>query len=307
MSVFSLANPTSPALLRRIEQDTTALGKIYEVHDMYVRNDTVYASAGWQGLKVFRLTSASTFTPIGTYDGYYKHGYNHSSFLTRNGKYVLFCDEVPDKLPMHFINVENMGNIQPVRYWQPGPQTTPHNPYIIGDDHAVVSCYKDGLYVYDISDPDTIREAGYFDTYPQGGLNTGDYSGGAYQGNWGAYPFLPSGIIIANDMQNGVFVLDPTAAYNGTHGSPVATGEVAGGERLAVYPNPSRGAVMVSGLAEQRGMLSVTNALGDLVMQIPLEGAAQRRIDLSGFPQGCYLLTVEADRMVAHKKIILSK
>ena len=53
-------------------------------------------------------------------------------------------------------------------------------------------------------------EVGNYDTYPI----LGDYSG--FSGCWGAYPFLPSGLILASDIGNGLFVLEPTyqrAAY----------------------------------------------------------------------------------------------
>src|SRR5690606_22346046 len=56
MAVFSLANPEVPQLLRMLEQDIPESVASY-VHDMYVRNDTVYASCGTQGLNVFKLTA----------------------------------------------------------------------------------------------------------------------------------------------------------------------------------------------------------------------------------------------------------
>jgi hypothetical protein len=76
---------------------------------MYVRNDTVFASAGYEGLRMMKLKSDNTFQLLGTYYGYPQAGYNHSSWLTKNGKYLLFADEVPESLPMNFIDVSNMG------------------------------------------------------------------------------------------------------------------------------------------------------------------------------------------------------
>ena len=42
-----------------------------------------------------------------------------------------------------------------------------------------------------------------YDTYTQG-------SGNGFNGCWGVYPFLPSGTIVASDIDNGLFVLQPT-------------------------------------------------------------------------------------------------
>ena len=58
---------------------------------------------------------------------------------------------------------------------------------------------------------DSLWQAGHR-THPQGGGNVGNYFGNDYRGNWGAYPYLPSGIIIAQDMQvviERIDVLEP--------------------------------------------------------------------------------------------------
>ena len=57
--------------------------------------------------------------------------------------------------------------------------------------------------ITDISHPNNPIEVGHYDTYPQG-------SGNGFYGCWGVYPYLPSGNILASDMQNGLFVLGPT-------------------------------------------------------------------------------------------------
>src|SRR5690606_37719074 len=79
MTVWSLDDPENPSLIRRLEKDDNTVS---EVHDMYVRNDTVYASAGWQGIRIYELDRAdSSFTQIGSYNNYGNIGsYNHSSF-----------------------------------------------------------------------------------------------------------------------------------------------------------------------------------------------------------------------------------
>src|SRR5690606_37024793 len=129
--------------------------------------------------------------------------------------------EVPGSIPIHMVDVQNPGNIQPLSTFNADSLTTPHNPYLIGNKFAIVSSYQDGLHIYDISTPTLVSHVGFFDTYYQGGVNTGDYNPDVYKGNWGAYPFLPSKLIIASDMQNGIFILDASAAYSTAVVDPV--------------------------------------------------------------------------------------
>ena len=77
----------------------------------------------------------------------------------------------------------------------------PHNPFIRGD-YLFCSYYHDGIQVFDVSDPLNPFTAAYYDTNP---TDTA-YSG--FEGNWGTYPFLPSGLILASDILTGLYVLE---------------------------------------------------------------------------------------------------
>ncbi len=208
MRVYSLATPTAPLLLRTLSQDYPS---ITYVHDMFVRNDTVYASCGYQGLQVYKFTAGNTFTVLGSLTSYPQSGYNHSSYLTQNGKNLVFCDEVPTNLAVKVADVTNLANITVSSLFRPNLFTgfVGHNPYGLGNKWVFVSCYEDGLNLYDISTPTLPVLSGYFDTHPLYGANVGgNYGPGSYNGNWGSYPFFKSGLILAVDMQNGVFILE---------------------------------------------------------------------------------------------------
>jgi len=308
MTIWSLATPTAPVLLQRVETQISN-NIIHDAHDMYARNDTIYVSAGWQGLAILKQTSPrDTLIQIGSYTGYPFAGYNHSSMITQNGKYLMFCDEVPASLPIHFVDIQNMSNIQPVSMFHPAPLTTPHNPYILGNKFAVVSCYQDGLYIYDISQPNNISIAGYFDTYPQGGLNNNsNYGQGAYAGTWGAYPYLPSGILIANDMQNGTFILNPQPAYTTsltTPINPVSINQYSIAEnKIRVYPNPAQNQILFNVPFSLQNKISVAEYY-DLnekkVLSEPmLENAdALKQLNISQLPNGIYFLKLISNNEV---------
>lgn len=300
MNVYSLATPTAPVLLRSLSQDYPSIST---VHDMYVRKDTVFASCGNQGLYIFKFNSNNTFTQLGSYTGYTSAAYNHSSMLTQNGKYLFFCDEVPAGLPMRFIDVQNLSNIQPVQTFIPHPNTTPHNPYLIGNNTAIVSCYQDGLYIYDIANPGNATVAGFFDTHPQGGFNVGNYFGNDYRGNWGAYPYLPSGIIIAQDMQNGIFLLDPTAAYSTITGVKKNSTEKS---NFMFFPNPASDLISVNYRTQNDSKIELRNSIGQLVFEQKFNGPVSDYVDVSKYANGSYILSITEKGETINKKLIIN-
>lgn len=299
VGVFSLLNPVQPFFLRSVTSDYSFVGG----HDMYSRNDTVYVSDPGNGIIVLKYDSAlNKFNMLGTYSGYNKQGYNHSNFLTQNGKYLIFCDEVPAAIPIHLVDVSNLQNIQPVSEFLPGPYTIPHNPYIIGNDWAIISCYEDGLHIYDIKDPYNVKHAGYFDTYTVSGIDQGYYTG-SYVGNWGAYPFLPSKTIIAIDMQNGAFFLDADEAY-GVNKSVSKKDSV--GSCLTAYTIPTSQYLELKGSAKSNVKLELFSPEGQLVFTRTFSETYHDKINTETLPNGFYILKVTGEECLSVKKILIT-
>ena len=308
LAVYSLATPTAPVLLRKLQQDYPFVSY---VHDMYTRNDTIFASCGYQGLYLFQLTASNTFTQLGSFTNYASgSSYNHSSFLTQNGKYLLFCDEVPPGKPIRIVDVQNFSNIVQTSTTIPYPQSTPHNPYLIGNDLAIISCYQEGLMVYNISNPSSPYVSGYFDTYPQGGAPSGTYSNSPYRGNWGAYVDLPSGLIVANDMQNGVFILDPSAAYANTVAVNLPTSTVGLDNyslknNFAIFPNPALDKIRITYASKNEVRLQITSILGELVFEKTYKNGINESLWISELESGTYFIKLsEEDNVVVQKFIV---
>jgi choice-of-anchor B domain-containing protein len=301
MTIYSLATPTNPTLLRSLKEDAPFISV---VHDMYVNNDTVFASCGNQGLYIFKYNSAAnTFTQLGSYANYSSGAaYNHASALTADKKTLVFCDEVPYFLPIRIVDVQNPANIIPQSTINPYQYTTPHNPYMIGSRWAIISCYEDGLNIYDISDPASPVFAGFFDTHPQGGINAnGAYNG--YRGNWGAYPFFPSGLILALDMQNGVFILDASKTYI----QPVGFTENAQMEtNFQIYPSPASNHINITSAKNENAAVSVLNILGETVLTQQLSIFGKQKIDVSNLANGAYFVNLKTDKGSLTKKIIIN-
>lgn len=299
LNIYSLATPSAPVLMRRLDQDFPL---VTYVHDMFVRNDTIFASCGNQGLYIFKwISSTLSFVQLGSYTGYPFAGYNHSSYITDDGKKLVFCDESPTALPIKLVDVQNLANIQPLTTFKPHANTTPHNPYVIGNNLAVVSCYQDGINIYNISNPNNVFLAGYFDTYPQGGFNTGNYNSADYRGNWGAYPYLPSGIIIATDMQNGVFILDPSVAN--------VTGvksNINSKTNLMFYPNPASDKISINYNSSNSSLVQIKNTMGQLIFEKMFNGSIHEYIDVNNFANGTYIISVYEKDQTSTKKLIIN-
>ncbi|MBA3705114.1 MAG: choice-of-anchor B family protein [Bacteroidetes bacterium] len=236
MAVYSLANPQLPVLLRGLEQDYPNIGF---AHDMFVRNDTVYASCGGQGLFIYKFNSNNTFSLINSLTAYPNQGYNHSSYLTPNGKTLVFCDEVPENLNVKILDVTDLKNMSIIKSFKSNEGATAHNPYVFETDRAVIAYYQDGLQIFDISNPALPIKTGYFDTDTLKGKNTNFDNNPTYHGCWGAYVDLPSHLILASDMQNGLYVLDASIALG-------LKEKISFSNSVNIYPNPTNSSISIT-------------------------------------------------------------
>jgi hypothetical protein len=277
--VYDLAaDPEYPTLIRALNQDYNTPGT---VHDMFVRNDTVYASGGFDGLYIFKFNdgTTNTFTQLGSLTNYPEQGYNHSSSLTADGNTLIFMDEVPDGRGIKSLDVSNFGNLTINQVFRSNAGNTPHNPYVIGNDVLIAANYTDGLQIFNISNPSNVVRTGYFDTDTL--INFPNYTQ-AYHGCWGAY-ILPSGVVLASDMQNGLYVFDISQAINSTPEQPVS-------QSVNAYPNPFNSDFFIN-LQLNRAQdvtYNVYDNTGRLVLQ-----------SRQAMPSGNSLLEVPAEALLA--------
>ncbi len=307
MRVYSLATPSVPVLLRTLSQDYPSINY---VHDMLVRNDTVFASTGWGGLYVFKYNSGTNkFTQLGSLTTYPESGYNHSSSMTPNGKTLVFCDENTN-LSIKVADISNLGNITVSALTRPNMNTgfIAHNPYVVSNEWVYVSCYQDGLMLYDISTPSAPYVKGFFDTYPQGGSGpVTDYGGTCCRGNWGAYPWLPSGLVVAVDMQNGIFLLKPSSIIGIKEENKTVL-------NANIYPNPASNVLNITFASDdtRSNTIEITNVLGQTIYKeenlndssFPI---AFKTIDLSNFSNGTYLISIRNENRSYKQKFIITK
>ena len=190
--ILSLANPTSPV-------QTAYYSASGYVHDVYVWNDTAYASAG--SSQTYDLVNLSNKSNPQLIDKSLSLPsiYAHSGWLTEDKRYFIACEEfnVRDITVWDLQDRSNWNLVVPT--FQTASNTPVHNVFVKGN-FAHISYYKDGYVVLDIADPTNPVIAGYYDTYPS--------SSGTYAGAWGCYPYFLSGAVIISDINTGLYVFD---------------------------------------------------------------------------------------------------
>jgi len=174
----------------------------FYIHDGMVRGDTLWAGCVNDGFMAVIDVSDKT-NPITMVTHVTPNSFTHNVWPSDDGQTVYTTDEKSNAFIASY-DVSDLANINELDRIQssPGENVIPHNVFVVGD-YLVTSYYRDGVVIHDASNPSNIVEVGHYDTSPF-------YSGGGFNGCWGVYPYLPSGLIIASDIENGLFVFDPT-------------------------------------------------------------------------------------------------
>ncbi|MBI1287762.1 MAG: choice-of-anchor B family protein [Flavobacteriales bacterium] len=277
-AVFSLADPTSPTLLLNCPLDVPFWGPIGYVHDTYVRGDTAYLNAGTNGLFVVDFHDINNPVMIGSMDVYPQSGYNHSGWLMADKPYYALADETFGK-DVKIVDVSDMADLHVVDTITSGvdENSIPHN-LIYRGDQLFISYYFDGLYMFDCSDPTHPQLAGFYDTSTEPHVN------GLYRGCWGVYPLLPSGHILASDMQTGLWVFGSNLVAGVNEPSKDATKD------LTVYPNPVENVLHLG-----KNYTNIRYRISDMAGREVMHGKSIGTIDVSELGTGIYVITVLAD------------
>lgn len=169
-------------------------------HDAYARGDTLWSANINDGFfTVFDISNRQSPTLLATQTT--SRNFTHNIWPSDDGQTVFTTDEKSSAW-IDAYDVSDLGDVKLVDKWQtPNPGVVPHNAHV-HQDYVVISYYVDGLIILDGSRPQNLVEVARFDTYPLSPMDD-------FDGAWGAYPFLPSGLIIVSDRQTGLHVLQP--------------------------------------------------------------------------------------------------
>ncbi|MCS6917894.1 MAG: choice-of-anchor B family protein [Chitinophagales bacterium] len=179
------------------------LGKYTQhyIHDGFVRGDTLWASEIYDG--ILRILDVSNpASPVILADIPTPGDFTHNAWPTSDNHYVFTTDEVTNSYITAY-DVSDLGNVTEIDRAQahPGTGSIVHNVHLYNDTFLVAAYYRDGVVIYDVSNPANMVKVAEYDTYAG--------SGSGFNGTWGVYPWLPSGTIIASNIEDGLFVLTP--------------------------------------------------------------------------------------------------
>lgn len=279
----------------------------FYLHDVFVRDGLCYGAAIGEGfmaiMDVSALPAITVLSQVST-----PTGATHNTWLTDDGRHCLTCDEAQTG-HVGVFDVQDRFNPFLVAQWRnpDEPNSSVHNVYVRGD-FAHCAWYKAGYEVLNIQDPSNPIRAGYYDTYD--GVGT-------YNGVWAVYPFQPSGVVYASDMETGLYlfrfatsIIEGTVSEAGS-GAPIAaatvrepatgktaTSDAAGNYRLYVDDGPRT--IVFEAFGYEPDTATVIAAEGTAVplsaslVKIPagsLQGVA-RALD-TGLPLGGVRVAVE--------------
>jgi len=130
--------------------------------------------------------------------------YIHSGWVTDDKRFVLLHDEFDEtrgglNSTVRIFLIDDLTAPVQVGQWTGPTRAIDHNGFVRGNRYYM-SNYEKGLTVLDITDPSNPTIAGGFDTFPTS-------NSASFNGAWGVYPFLPSGLILVSDINSGLYVL----------------------------------------------------------------------------------------------------
>lgn len=178
-------------------------------HDVYAEDSLLYTSDIYQGIfSIFDVSNIDEPVLLGTQETPFS--FTHNTWISEDGN-TLFTTDERANAPVAAYDISDYDNIQKLDEFRPmetiNTGVIPHNVHVL-NDFLVISHYTDGLVIVDAQRPSNLVEIGNYDTFQ------GDGQG--FSGAWGAYPFLPSGLVLVSDRQSGLFIIDPnyvSAAY----------------------------------------------------------------------------------------------
>ena len=200
-----------------LDQDSVVLPTIlgvfddFYLHDGMVRGDTLWGSAIYEG-NFFAIDVSTPSNPVIFNDSLAFHPtpsqFTHNCWISDDGKTLYTTDEVSGAYIASYdvSDLSNISELDRIRSSNTIGSVIPHNVHVDGD-FLVSSYYRDGIVVHDSKYPYNLVEVARYDAYPLGG--------DGFDGSWGAYPYLPSGLILSseiNSSENGfgeLLILQP--------------------------------------------------------------------------------------------------
>ncbi len=172
-------------------------------HDVFTKGDRMYTSEIFEGwFAIYDISDKSNPTRIATQTTGTE--FTHNAWTSPDENFIFTTDERPNAY-VEAYDISDPQDIKMLDRYRPavteGNGVIPHNTHYL-DGFLITSWYSDGVVVIDANKPDNLIKVAGYDTWlgADGGSN----------GCWGAFPYLPSGLILASDRTSGLHVLNPS-------------------------------------------------------------------------------------------------
>jgi len=171
------------------------------IHDGMAQGNNLYSGHINNGFfSVVDVTDKANPVFLGSHET--PSAFTHNIWVDDDATHVYTTDEVSGA----YIGAYDISDLNDISetdrvQFDPGSETIVHNTHFL-NEYVITSYYRAGVTVHDVSDPENMVLTGLYDTSP--------FSGNGFAGAWGAYPFLPSGLILVSDIEEGLFVIQPT-------------------------------------------------------------------------------------------------
>ncbi len=183
------SDPSNPRLIGIQDQEYA--------HDVIVQGDYMYTSEIFAGtLGIYDISSPRD--PLFVNRAVTSTVFTHNAWPSDDGNYIFTTDERGGAF-LDAYDISDKNQITRIDKYQPNSfnDVLPHNTHY-HNGFLVTSWYIEGVIIIDAHRPHNLIRVGQYDTNPQNA-----------NGNWGVSPYLPSGNIVATDMDNGLFILKP--------------------------------------------------------------------------------------------------
>jgi len=215
---YSLADPkalTPLALGDNLSNGYTHDGTSLRIDDERKNSDCnnegqtceIFVDFNEKEIKIWNVTSAGQETQLSQIkytDVPEAQQYVHSGWWSEDKRYIFAHDEFDESraginTTLRIFDLQSLTSPTLAGVWTGPTAAIDHNGFVRGNRYYM-SNYTRGVTVLDISNPASPSQVGFFDTYSPS-------NSASYNGAWGIYPFLPSGLILASDISGGLFVL----------------------------------------------------------------------------------------------------
>ncbi len=241
-------------------------------HDCFAQNNLLYTAEIYKGqFSVLDVSDKQNIQLLAVQPTPFT--FCHNVWANADGS-VLFTTDERANAPTAAFDLSDLNNIKLLDEFRPvatlGSGVIPHNAHAIGN-YVVISNYTDGCVIVDATRPDNLIEVESYDT------NT-DFTEG-FHGCWGAYPYFPSGLIAATDIENGLFILKPTypkVAYLEGKVTDSVTGQPITGASIKIQSSDANAATSSfagdykTGQATAGGFAVVFKAKGYFDLSLPV-------------------------------------